>query len=74
MDAQRIHRTFRHMRLTLPPHTTCRPKEALLALARAASQCPPNLAPFEIARHVRAQTERWIVESKHSGRRLRETG
>ena len=74
MDAQRIYRTFRPYALDLAATHDVPAEETLLALARAASQCPPNLAHFEIARYVRAQTEQWIAESKHSGRGLRETG
>lgn len=74
MDAQRIYRTLRPYALNLAATHDVPAEEALLALARGVSQCPPNLSHFEIARHVRTQTERWIVESKQSGRGLRETG
>jgi hypothetical protein len=74
MDSLRIYRTFRPYALDLAATHDVPIEEALLALARAASQCPPNLAHFEIARHVRTQTESWIVQSKQHGRRLRETG
>jgi hypothetical protein len=75
MNAQRVYRTFRPYALDLAATHDVPIEEALLALARAASHCPPNLAPFEIARYVREQTEQWIVQFKHSGRGLlEETG
>ena len=74
MDAQRIYRTFRSYALDLAAMHDVPPEEALLALARAASQRPPNLSHFEIARYVHAQMSEWIVESQQSGRGLRETG
>ena len=74
MDAQRIYRTFRRYALDLAAMHDVPPEEALLALARAASQRPPNLSHLEIARYVHAQTEHWIVQSKHIGREFRETG
>ncbi len=74
MDAQRIYRTFRPYALDLAATHDVPIEEALLALARAAAQCPPNLAHFEIARYLREQTEQWIVQWKHSGHGLRETG
>ena len=74
MDAQRIYRTFRSYALDLASTHDVPPEEALLALARAASQCPTKLAHFEVAKYVRAQTEQWLVQSKNSARGLRETG
>jgi hypothetical protein len=74
MDAQRIYRTYRLYVLDLAATHDVPVEQALLALARAASQCPPNLAPVQIAQYVRAQVERWMVESQQSGRGLRETG
>ena len=74
MDAQRIYRTYRLYVLDLAATHDVPVEQALLALARAASQCPPNLAPVQIAQYVREQIEQWMVESQQSGRGLRETG
>ena len=71
MDAQRIYRTFRRHALDLAAMHDVPPEQALLALARAASQRPPNLSHFEIARYVHAQTEHWIVQSKGRKRGFR---
>jgi hypothetical protein len=73
-DAQQIYRTFRPYALDLVATHDVPIDEALLALARAASECPTNLTHFEIGQYVCAQTEQSIVQSKHSGRGLRETG
>jgi hypothetical protein len=74
MDAQKIYRTFRPYVLDLAATHDVPVEQALLALARAASQCPPNLAPFQIAQYVREQVEQWIEESQQSRGELRETG
>jgi hypothetical protein len=74
MDAQRIYRIFRTDALRSAERHNVPVEDALLALARAASECPPNLARFQIARRVRTHTEQLIVQSKQSGGELRETG
>jgi len=74
VDAQRIYRTFRSHVLDLAATHEVPAEQALLALARAASRCPPNLAHHQTARYVHAQMSEWIVESQQSGRGLRETG
>jgi hypothetical protein len=74
MDAQRIYRTFRSYALDLAARDDVPVEQALLALARAAAHCPPNLARDQIAHYVRAELEHGIVESQQSGRGLRETG
>jgi hypothetical protein len=74
MDAQRTYRAYRLYVLDLAATHDVPVEQALLALARTASQCPPNLAPVQIAQYVRAQIKQWIVESQQSGRGLRKTG
>jgi len=74
MDAQQIYRTFRTHALRSAVRHNVPVEEALLALVRAASECPPNLAHFQIAQRVRTRTEQLIVQSKQSGGGLRETG
>jgi hypothetical protein len=64
MDAQRINRTFRPYALVLGARHDVPIDQALLALARAASMRPGS-RPLQIAQRVRAQTEKWIVQSKH---------
>jgi hypothetical protein len=74
MDAQRVYRTFRRYALELAARHDVPDDEALRALARAASDCNPNLADFEMARYVRAQTEESILQSKPTSPKFRETG
>jgi hypothetical protein len=74
VNAQKIYRTFRSHVLDLAATHDLPAEQALLALARAASRCPPNLAHFQTAQYVRAQIDEWIVDSQQSGRGLRETG
>ena len=74
MDAQRIYRTYRRYALELAARYDVPIEEALRALARAASECNPNLADFRIAQYVRAQTEQSIAQSRPSRAELRETG
>ena len=74
MDAQRIYRTFRSHVLDLAATHDLPAEQALLALARAASQCPPKLTHFQTAQYVHAQIDEWIVEAQQSDHGLRETG
>jgi hypothetical protein len=74
MDAQRIYRTFRPYALERAARHDTPIEDALRALARAASQCPADLARSEIARYVRTQSEMSVVQSKVDGRELRRAG
>jgi hypothetical protein len=69
VDAQSIYRTFRPSTLDLALKHGVPIETALLALARAASECPSSLAHSEIAQYVRARIEDEVLREQ-----LRETG
>ena len=74
MDAQRIYRTYRRYALELAARYDVPIEDSLLALARAASECNPNLADFKIAQYVRAQTEESIARAKSARAGFGEAG
>jgi hypothetical protein len=63
MDAQQLYRAYRPYAVELAPKHGLALHEALLALARAAAQCPSHIEPSKAARFMHEHIEDEIVQA-----------